>query len=334
MRTRVDLNRLQLNDFLGISPTMDAFINSVLNNESSHANILFAPAGSAKLELCKLLINKLVYNKESIEDYINTLYISPSSIKSFFGDSKEKQSIGIGAVREMIEPFISTNSLDMGKKFVILNRAELLTEQAQNALLKSVEEPNDGISFFILCSDLSKIIPTLKSRCNKISINPWSFRHVLDYLSNFDISQEDSSKAASLSNGYIKTAVHLANNPDLLNYTSEYIQSFLNITSHYDIIKFSNDHAKDGPKEIESMLSTLELLVHRAIEGIFSFNKDLDIFPLAWQLSIEASNLTSFVNILNHIAKARKLKAANVNWQICLDIMLAGVLEEITTWQQ
>lgn len=77
--------------------------------------------------------------------------------------------IKIDQVREVID-YISLRS-QLKYRFVLIDQAEKLTLQAANALLKSIEEPPEGIHFILITSNLAMLLPTIRSRCQVFSFS-------------------------------------------------------------------------------------------------------------------------------------------------------------------
>ena len=73
--------------------------------------------------------------------------------------------IGINVVRGQILNFASTRTIfNSGFKLVILDEADAMTNDAQNALRRIIEKFTDNVRFCLICNYLSKIIPALQSR--------------------------------------------------------------------------------------------------------------------------------------------------------------------------
>ena len=80
---------------------------------------------------------------------------------------------GIGMVRESILSFASTRSIfSSGFKLVILDEADNMTKDAQNALRRTIEKFTENTRFCLICNYLNKIIPALQSRCTKFRFAP------------------------------------------------------------------------------------------------------------------------------------------------------------------
>ncbi len=77
---------------------------------------------------------------------------------------KGRSSLGVDAIRQVVEALYG-HAQQGGAKVIWLANSELLTEQAANALLKTLEEPPEHTFFLLGCREPSRLLPTLRSRC-------------------------------------------------------------------------------------------------------------------------------------------------------------------------
>jgi replication factor C subunit 3/5 len=97
---------------------------------------------------------------------------------------------GISIVRGQILNFASTRTIFSGGfKLIILDEADAMTNDAQNALRRIIEKYTDNVRFCIICNYLSKIIPALQSRCTRFRFAPLSSSQILPRL-DYVIEQE------------------------------------------------------------------------------------------------------------------------------------------------
>jgi DNA polymerase III delta prime subunit len=103
---------------------------------------------------------------------------------------EDKKSIGIAQAREGIH-FLQEKPLALLLKVLIVNRAHLMTDEAQNAMLKTLEEPPDYALIFLLSKTEGALLPTVLSRCRKFktyvepsadSLVKAKTEHTLNYL--------------------------------------------------------------------------------------------------------------------------------------------------------
>jgi DNA polymerase-3 subunit delta' len=88
------------------------------------------------------------------------------------GLPKDKKTIGVDLAREKISEEAFIKPLLGAWKFFVVEDAQSLTAQAQNALLKVLEEPPDGVCFLLLSTDAGALLPTVLSRCARFSFKP------------------------------------------------------------------------------------------------------------------------------------------------------------------
>ena len=92
--------------------------------------------------------------------------------RSWNPDTKKlRQQIGVDDVRAL-GPFFGQRLMGGGRRVVIVDAADEMTPQAQNALLKSLEEPPEGAVLLLVCHRPSAILPTIRSRVRALKMNP------------------------------------------------------------------------------------------------------------------------------------------------------------------
>ncbi len=110
------------------------------------------------------------------------------------GLEEDRATIGVEASR-----FIRQDAMvvpnDFERKIYIIEDADLMTEQAQNALLLTLEEPHSYAVFFLLCDSASSLLETVRSRAPIIRTEPLSNKQLSDYLIDND------SRAAAMASG-------------------------------------------------------------------------------------------------------------------------------------
>lgn len=125
---------------------------------------------------------------------------------------KSANTIKINSIRE-IRKYITTTVDNIDYRFILIQDAHLMNETAQNAILKSLEEPPEGFIFVFITSDDEKLLPTIKSRCWQLNFEPLSNNFVSEILVKyFSINKKLADRAAILSEGSPNIALELINN--------------------------------------------------------------------------------------------------------------------------
>lgn len=103
-----------------------------------------------------------------------TLY-TPNEFSAMVLELNASDDRGIGVVRDQILSFASTKTIfNKGYKLIILDEADAMTNDAQNALRRVLEKYTENVRFCIICNYLSKIIPAIQSRCTRFRFGPLS----------------------------------------------------------------------------------------------------------------------------------------------------------------
>ncbi|MGB5530042.1 MAG: hypothetical protein WBQ32_08730 [Ignavibacteriaceae bacterium] len=118
-------------------------------------------------------------------------------------------SIKINSIRN-IKKFLSLDYNDVGYRLVLISDAHLMNDEAQNALLKNLEEPPGKVIFILTTSMVSKLRPTIISRCWKINFDPLTEGDIVLILTNyFKLDQKTAEEVAPFSMGSIQSALNL-----------------------------------------------------------------------------------------------------------------------------
>ncbi len=104
----------------------------------------------------------------------------------------DKQSISVDQIRELIE-FLQLTSHQRGAKLVLLYPADAMTLNAANGLLKTLEEPPAGSIIFLVAEVLSRLPPTIISRCQRVRVPVASPEIALPWLQQIDTDPDWAS---------------------------------------------------------------------------------------------------------------------------------------------
>ncbi len=124
--------------------------------------------------------------------------------------SRMMQDLGIGVVREfVIAPANSRATMGRGRVFVI-RQAELMSSAAQNAMLKTLEEPPPGVTLILLCGSPAELLPTTRSRCALVRFGPLRPDFVAERLAAEGIDPVEARFWAAHTGGSLGRSLRLA----------------------------------------------------------------------------------------------------------------------------
>jgi len=175
----------------GQQAVQQSLLDAFNGNNLHHAWLLVGEPGVGKAtfayQAAKFLLSDPQGPKTSIEVASNcesTRKILSRSHPDLFvlEPEEEKTEIKVDHVRELSEFMALTPAL--GKhKIIIIDSANNLNNNAANALLKLLEEPQDNTFFFLVCHSLVNLLPTIKSRCRQLKFMPLTFTDFYKILS-------------------------------------------------------------------------------------------------------------------------------------------------------
>ena len=117
--------------------------------------------------------------------------------------------IKVNSIRD-IKKFLSLNYSDIKYRAVLISDAHLMNEEAQNALLKNLEEPPEGVIFFLITPYPGLLRETIRSRCWNLNFNPLNYYELKEVLvSYFHVEPKLAELVAPFSNGSITNALNL-----------------------------------------------------------------------------------------------------------------------------
>ncbi|AVP63106.1 hypothetical protein C3B64_02075 [Clostridium botulinum] len=165
--------------------------NSIVKGKFSHASIIVGEDGIGKSIIAKE-IAMIILEKSQQRSYADLIEFKPIN----------KKSIGIDDIRNLIEE-INKKPIEGNKKVIIIYKSELITEIAQNAFLKTIEEPPKGVYIILLCENMEHMLDTIKSRCKIFKLNrlkPYDIENFIKYKYK-DIKKDNINSAIAFSDG-------------------------------------------------------------------------------------------------------------------------------------
>lgn len=141
---------------------------------------------------------------------------SPKEFGSMVLELNASDDRGIGIVRGPILSFASTRTIfKSGFKLVILDEADAMTNDAQNALRRVIEKFTENTRFCLICNYLSKIIPALQSRCTRFRFGPLSLAQMMPRLEhviveeNVNATQDGKDAIVDLAQGDMRKTLNI-----------------------------------------------------------------------------------------------------------------------------
>ena len=235
------------NNFL-FNEEINTYLNKIIKNKSFANGYIFYGAEGVGKKQTALQFIKEIFKQSSPSDNVEEkitnnnhpdfLIIKPDSLlatkKSKSSDLEKtiksgSEIIKIAQIRN-IKTFLGQKSINSGKKIVLIVDAHLLNEAASNCLLKTLEEPSNGI-FILLTSKLNLLLDTIISRCQIVRFRSFSSKQIKsifeDYLNTSKLKINTKLKFEDLINSANGSPNQLLKNIEIWNDFSDEIISKL-----------------------------------------------------------------------------------------------------------
>ena len=174
--------------------------------------VIAGPSGSGKKSLAQIMARAVLCENERMNEdcSCNPCHKVAEGLHPevrWIGLDEEANSIKIEEIHQLIN-WSSFKVMEGSHKIFILNRAERMTEEAANALLKTLEEPSADTLIFLLIENPANLRQTLLSRCFKVKMRPLAVKTVREILVNdFAWEPEEAVLAAKCGQGWLGQAL-------------------------------------------------------------------------------------------------------------------------------
>lgn len=249
------------------------------------------------------------------------------------GIKKDRASIPVEDVREMIRLCNVRSSTERNMRVVLILDADKMTSQAQNCLLKTLEEPPADTCIILTTESAQSILPTVVSRCRLFRISAWNEEYVNKVLAETGVEEKRRKEAAFVSEGSIGRAIEMAADDEFWNLRKEVMDCFFSATSRSDVIRISNKW-KDRKQDSNQILMILDSYVKMLAESRFgkSGKSEMDLFPTQWKKFSEKAPKEKFVKLTEAVCEARKQLQYSVNFQAVLEKIIFSFMGEGNSW--
>ena len=310
-------------NIVGNNKIKESLKNAVKSNNVSHSYLFIGKAGVGKKLFAKDLAKKVMClgsnydaqdnvlrstrdNKEKVEsENLSLEFDNCDSCIKFDANSNpdfsiivpDGKSIKIEQIRDL-QARILEKPISSNKKVYIIDDADTMTEESQNCLLKTLEEPPEYAMIILITSNENRMLQTIKSRCVIIRFED---------LTNEEISQilhTNDQDIIRLCEGSVAKAETISEKREMfaqLKIIADYLSknSLIDVLNNSDLLYSSKD-------DIMTLLDFLNIIFFEKAKENIKYSNAIDI-----------------------IEKTKKKIMANNNYDMCIDYMLMHICEEL-----
>ena len=278
---------------------------AVQNNDILHSYMFIGQEGIGKKEIAKEFARTILCKtKKNNCNCKSCTSFKNGNNPDFYLISEEGNSIKIDQIRDLIEKAYE-KPIASEKKVYIIDNSDKMTVEAQNSLLKTLEEPPDYMVLILITSNIDNILNTVKSRCVKLSFESLSNDEIKEVLNERGLNTNLNENMYELFNGSIARALKILEKQE--DFTQ--LEKFVNNISKEDKLEYITSYKSLFTKE--NINEYLEYAL------VLFFNKG------------KKTNSIRYLNCVNIIQETINRLKSNANFDMSVDNMLFKLWEEV-----
>ena len=323
---------------VGQEKAIESLKRALEHDQVAHAYLFEGAEGLGKKAIALELASALVCNSNKdrpcgkCSSCVKVSSGNHPEIKVIEGEG----TIKVDEIRELIKD-IQLKPYEGTRKAYIICNADKMNIQAQNALLKTLEEPPLYVTLILLTTKGNSLLPTIVSRCQTIKLNPVRLEDIKSYLiNNRNIDMEKAQMLAAFSGGIVGRAIELLDNPDFHQRREGVIKLCNNLMgtkllSILDQISFFEEQRPYTEEIFDLMTSWYrDLMVYKetgSMDLVINVDKKEEI-----DFQVKGIDLGKVRDIIFIIEKAKKNLKSNVQFHLNIEVMLLNIQEVLSKW--
>ena len=327
-------------DIIGQEQIKEHMKNALKSNKISHAYIIHGEKYAGKEFIAKIFAMALQCEERAKGNFESVPCQKCHACKQALSDNqpdiikltheKTPNSISVDDIREQISGNVVIKPYSSPYKVYIVPEAEKMTQQAQNALLKTLEEPPEYAVIMLLTSNINALLPTILSRCVVLNMKPVSDQLVRKYLmEEMKVTDYKADVCVAFARGNLGKARSLASSEEFENVKTEAISvlKYMQDMEVYEMIA-AIKHINEYKLNVVDYLDII-LIWYR---DVLLFKATNDINRLVFRE--ESSTLRKVASrcsyeglekVIEAIEKAKRRLEANVNQDLALELMFLTI---------
>ena len=318
-------------DILENDMIKEHFKRAIAHQKISHAYMLTGETGMGKKSIARALSMTLLCDKGGSEPcmvcHSCKQMLSGNHPDLIYVRHEKPNSIGVDDVREQINDTIMIRPYSGNYKIYLVDEAEKMTVQAQNALLKTIEEPPSYAIIVLITTNEDAFLPTILSRCVKLNVKPLKDYTVKNYLaSQMHVSDKEAEVYAAFARGNLGRAMHLASSDafqDLYHRVMNLLKQVesMNVVDLLERIR----EMKELDFDIFEVLDLLQFWSRDVL--MYKVTKDMNLLIFKDEYKMingmgQNVDYAGLEKILAAIENTRVRLHANVNMELAMELLL------------
>ena len=323
-------------DIVGNEQIIEHLQNAISMGKVSHAYIINGPQLSGKMMIAEAFARALQCEKEGTDgcgeckschqaddhNHPDIIYVS----------HEKPNNISVDDIRTQLNNDIVIKPYSSKYKIYIVDEAEKMNQQAQNALLKTIEEPPAYAVILLLTINAESFLPTILSRCVTLNIKAVPDEKIRGYLMRkYQIPDYQADVCVAFAQGNVGKAIQLASSEEFNELKDAVLQ----------LIKRLRDIDLYEMTEAVKQIATYKLSINDYFDLMMIWYRDVLYFKATGDVNglifkdevydikrqAEKSSYNGINSILEALRKAQIRLDANVNFDLVIELLLLTIKE-------
>lgn len=323
-------------DIVGHRQIISHLQNAMENDHISHAYIIHGEHGAGKSLLAETLAMSLQCEKGVGEPcgqcHSCKQAMTHNQPDIIYVQHEKPNVISVDDIRKQVNGDIEIKPYSSRYKIYIIDEAEKMNQQAQNALLKTIEEPPEYAVVLLLAANISALLPTILSRCVTLKLGVVEDSLIREYLmQNLNVPDYTANICVAFAGGYLGKAVELASNENFNNMKRDVLSLLKDITQ----IELSDLVQRvRALQEYKLRMDDVFDIMTMWFRDVLLFKATNDrngiVFKDEAGAVVKQASLSGYDGIQNILAAVEKAKVrlkANVSFELTLELLLLTIKE-------
>ncbi len=323
-------------DVIGHKDIISYIQKAVTSDQVSHAYILNGERGSGKKMLANLFAQTLLCEEggpDPCGHCHSCMQAQSGNHPDIIRVTHEKpNSISVDDIREQVNQTVDIRPYEGPYKVYIIPQAEMMTVQAQNALLKKLEEPPAYVVLLLLTENADQLLPTITSRCVMLKLRNIKDTLIKKYLvEQLGVSEARADMCTAFAQGNVGRATMLAQSEHFNEIREEAIQ----------LLKYVDEMSLDEIMKAVTRCTAYKLEITDYLDIIMIWFRDVLYYKATKDLSkvvfkdqisyiekrAEKSSYEGIQQILESLETAKARLRANVNFELVMELLFLTIQE-------
>ena len=323
-------------DIIGHGQIIEHLQNAIRLDKVSHAYIFNGPDKSGKMMLAEAFAAGLQCEKKGAEGGMECHSCRQAASHNqpdiIYVTHEKPNTVSVDDIRRKVNQDIAVKPYSSRYKIYIIDEAEKMNQQAQNALLKTIEEPPAYAVILLLTTNADLFLPTILSRCIQLNLKPAASAVIKEHLmKKYQVPDYQADVCVAFAQGNVGKAIQLAASEDF-NALKASVLALVKRIKEIEVYELAAAVKQVGEHKLQMndyfdllMVWYRDVLLFKAANDVNTLIFRDEVYEIKRQA--EKISYNGIETILKALQKAKIRLDANVSFDLVIELLLLTIKE-------